>query len=139
MKQELESCLSGWCFEAMDAAGRSEGVAIGWWQRQIHCNNIWGIHSGIGADFFSREANLNFSVLNLYGPYQSCLSLWEDLFGKSFWNKTNLIVGGDLNFSLGEAEIWGPNARMDELTDFFCHRLAQAGVTDVPPIKMTLT
>ena len=48
-------------------------------------------------------------------------------------------MGGDLNFSLGEAEIWETSVRVDELTDFFHHCLAQAGVTDVPPIKMTPT
>ena len=48
-------------------------------------------------------------------------------------------MGGNLNFTLGEAEIWGTSARVDELTDFFHHRLDQAGVTDVCPIKMTPT
>lgn len=48
-------------------------------------------------------------------------------------------MGGDLNFSMGEAEIWGTNERVDELSDFFRHRLSQVGVTDVPPIKMTPT
>ena len=50
-----------------------------------------------------------------------------------------MIVGGDLNFSLVEVEIWGTSARVDELTDFFHHRLSHAGVTNIPPIKMTPT
>ena len=44
-----------------------------------------------------------------------------------------------MNFSLGEVEIWGPSARVDELSDFFHHRLSQVGVTDVSPIKLTPT
>ena len=66
IKKDLEKCLPGWCFEAMDPAARSGGVAIGWRKRHIQCDNIWGIHSGIGADFFSREENLNLSVLKIY-------------------------------------------------------------------------
>lgn len=58
---------------------------------------------------------------------------------KSFWDKPDLIMGGDLNFSMGEAEIWGTSVRMDELSDFFRHRLSQVGVTNVPPTKMTPT
>ena len=45
------------------------GLAIGWLKRQIRCDSLWGIQSGIGADFFSREDDLAFSILNLYGPY----------------------------------------------------------------------
>jgi hypothetical protein len=105
VKKVLEGFLPGWAFEAVDVAGRSRGLAIGWLHRQIRCDNLWGIQLGIGADFFSREVNLSFSVLNLYGPYQSRLQFWEDLFRKSLCCNPDLIVGGDLNFSLGEAEI----------------------------------
>ena len=45
-------------------------------------------------------------------------------------------MDGDLNFSLGEAEIWGDNARFDELLYFFRQALARVGVTDIPPPKL---
>ena len=40
---------------------------------------------------------------------------------------------------MGEVEIWGDSVRVDELSDFFHQKLAQVGVTDVPPIKLTPT
>lgn len=73
VKKSLEACLSGWSFKVVDAVGKSGGLAIGWLKRQIKCENLWGIQLGIGEDFFSKEANLDFSILNLYGPYQLCL------------------------------------------------------------------
>ena len=54
-------------------------------------------------------------MLNIYGPYQDRLPFWEGLFSKSWWNNPELIVGGDLNFTIGEVEIWGDNEHVDEL------------------------
>ena len=58
-------------------------------------------------------------MVNIYGPYRERLPFWDGIFSMSWWNSPDLIVGGDLNFSLGEAEIWGESARVDELTDYF--------------------
>lgn len=40
VKAALESWLPGWAFEAVDAVGRSGGLAIGWVANQIRCENI---------------------------------------------------------------------------------------------------
>ena len=44
-----------------------------------------------------------------------------------------LVVGGDLNFSLGCSEIWGEKARVDSLSDFFSENLDAFGLVDVVP------
>ena len=46
----------------------------------------------------------------------------------------NLVVGGDLNFSLGQSEIWGVKARVDVLTDFFINLLEGLGLIDITPL-----
>lgn len=139
VKKVLESWLSSWAFEAVDVAGKSGGLAIGWLTKQIRCENIWGIQSGIGASVYSRETDRTFTVLNIYGPYQDRLPFWERLFNKSWWNNPELIVGRDLNFIIGKVEIWGESARVDELSGFFRQNLAWVGVTDLPPTKLTPT
>jgi hypothetical protein len=40
-------------------------------------------------------------------------------------NSEALILGGDLKFSLGGAEVWGFKARLDSLTYFFHHSLEE--------------
>ena len=70
-------------------------------------------------DIYSRELDRAFTMLNIYGPYQDRLPFWEGLLKKSWWNNPELIVGGDLNFTIGKAEIWGDSARVDKLSDFF--------------------
>ena len=58
-------------------------------------------------------------MLNIYGPYQDRLPFWEGLLKKSWWNNPELIVGRNLHFTIGEAEIWGDSVCMDELSNFF--------------------
>ena len=50
-----------------------------------------------------------------------------------------MIIGGDLNFSLGQAEIWGPNACPDFLTEYFSHRLIERNWLDIEPVKIKPT
>jgi hypothetical protein len=50
-----------------------------------------------------------------------------------------IILGGDLNFSLGEVESWGPRARPDPLTYFFNHMLRRMKLIDIPPIRLCST
>ena len=69
VKEALESWLPRWVFEAVDAVGKSRGLAIGWVANQIRCENIWGFHSGMGIDVYSRETNRVYFVINIYGPY----------------------------------------------------------------------
>lgn len=119
----------------MDAAGRSGGVAIGWLTSMIRCENFWGFHAGIGIEVYSRDIDRVFTMVNIYGPYQERLLFQDRIFSMSWWNSPDLIVGGDLNFSLGEAEIWGESAQVDELIDYFRQALIRVGVSDIPTPK----
>jgi hypothetical protein len=93
----------------------------------------------MGIDVYSRDTDKVYSVTNIYGPYQDRLPFWDRIFSKSWWNFPNLIVGGDLNFSLGEAEMWGESAQVDELIDYFRQALARVGVLDIPTPKILPT
>ena len=70
VKEALESWLPGWAFEAVDAAGRSGGVAIGWMSTIIRCENFWGFHGVIGIKVYRRDIDRVFSMVNIHGPYQ---------------------------------------------------------------------
>ena len=50
-----------------------------------------------------------------------------------------LILGGDLNFSLGFSEIWGNRARLDPLFYFFTKSLENYDLVDVVPSVMLPT
>jgi len=50
-----------------------------------------------------------------------------------------VILGGDLNLTLGAAEIWGPRAIPDSLADFFISSFSRGGLVDVEPTKLHAT
>jgi hypothetical protein len=56
----------------------------------------------------------------------------DSLLSKYFF-KEMLILGGDLNLSLGPSEVWGDSARPDPLADFFFHKFAESRLIDLDP------
>lgn len=51
----------------------------------------------------------------------------------------NLIIGGDLNFSIGYAESWGHWAQRDPLSDYFSSILEHHSLIDIPAAKLHAT
>jgi len=58
---------------------------------------------------------------------------------KSLLKGKNLVMGGDLNFSIRRVEPWGPLAREDPLTNFFLNLLISNKLIDVNLIKLKPT
>ena len=78
-------------------------------------------------------------VFNIYGPYLNCIHFWDNLFNNYVLRGDLVIIGGDLNFSLGQTEVWGPNARPDLLTEYFSQRLIERNWLDIEPVKIKPT
>jgi hypothetical protein len=75
------------------------------------------------VDFFAEGLGMEFIIFNVYGPYQDCPMFWDSLFKRSLLKVDNSIIGGDLNFSLGEDEVWDPQAHLDHQLDLFTHSM----------------
>ena len=118
VKARLEGWLPGWSFESLDARGRSSGLAVGWKDRTIKSQNLWGMESVLGLNFLSLELGETFNIFNIYGPYQDRIPFWDSLLGNSLLKSDSLILGGDMNFTLGQSEVWGPHAQIDTLTGY---------------------
>ena len=125
---ELESMMSGWTFLSVDARGKSEGLLLGWRSRFFHLLNAWGVGSCLCASLFSIELNLDICFANIYGPYNDIVVFWNNLMELECLKCEKLILGGDLNFSMGLSEIWGTRARLDSLSNFFIKSLETFGL-----------
>lgn len=132
----LQSLLLGWDFLVIDARGRSGGLAMGWRSSYCQISNSWGCFSCLGVDISSQELNSSLYLVNVYGSYQDCVIFWESLFSKPFLSSDRLIVGGDLDFTLGVSKIWGSNAIPDPLADFFRSHLSWLDLFDLEPVKI---
>jgi hypothetical protein len=84
-------------------------------------------------------SGLEVRVLNVYGPYVNNGPFWESLLKNSLIKVDNMILGGDINFSLGEVEIWGPNSQPDHQTDLFDHIFSPNGLINISPLKLLHT
>jgi exonuclease III len=106
----LESLFPSWKFIRIDATGRSGGLAVRWCKKSVKLQNSWALESCLGVDLFLEGLGLELRVLNVYGPYSEHATFWESLFKKDLLKVKNMILGGDLNLSFGNAEVWGPSA-----------------------------
>ena len=76
---------------------------------------------------------MNLCFMNLYGPYVERELFWNNLLKVECLKCSNLILGGDLNFSVGFYEIPGAKSRVDTLSDFFTRQMDGLGLVDTSP------
>ena len=115
IKAKLESWFLGWKFVTLDVRGRSGGLAMGWNTRMVKALNIWGLDSVLGMTLQGLDQGAPMDVFNIYGPYLNHIPFWENIFNLDMFRGDMVIIGGDLDFSLGQAEVWGPFSHPDLL------------------------
>lgn len=135
----LKALLPGWSFSAIDSSGHSGGLAIGFKEDRIKVINQWGMKQVMGMEVISPDLSLPISIVNIYGPCQGRETFWDELLSKPLMKSSLAIVGGDLNFSIGRAESWGPSAREDTLSDFFFNLLLDNNLSDPALVKLKPT
>jgi len=118
--------LKNWSFIGDDAGGisrswklagiltRSNAKLLGFWIYPRFGNFLK--RSGVDAHDVK-------SLRAIHGP-STFLGL---LFKKNFMYGEAIILGGDLNFSMGASEVWCPKARGPFIW-FFCSQIKRAGV-----------
>ena len=132
--KDMKILLKGWQFVSIDAKCRSGGSLLGWRIRNFILMNAWAMSLSLYVVLHSIESQLDITFLNLYGPYLDRENFWNHLSGMDCFKSTYLVFGGDLNFSLGLSDIWGVNAHVDALTDYFTNILVGLGLVDIAPL-----
>eukprot|EP00253_Pinus_taeda_P023209 PITA_23209 len=135
----LSAIAPGWLFSALDSSGRSGGLAIGYNPTTIKALGIWGGQGFLGLDLFSADLGTNLRVINIYGPCQQRESFWNRLLSLHILSAENIVIGGDLNFSLGYCESWGSSAQIEPITGYMTDLLAHHDLIDVPMNKILPT
>jgi len=115
----LNSLLPDWSFFYLDAKGRSGSLALGFNNHIVKIHNAWGGHGFLGADITSSSPLISLRLLNIYGPCHHRQAFWDSLLQQDFMQSKDIIIGGNLNFSLGLAESWDHRAQSDALTEYF--------------------
>ncbi|KAH9305253.1 hypothetical protein KI387_009657, partial [Taxus chinensis] len=84
----------------------------------------------VWTDFYFLEPNGSIYMTNAYRPYQYRLTYWDEFFVTEAVNKDNVIIGGNLNFTLSQRELLAAN---------FIHKLVAAKLCDVESLKLAPT
>ena len=79
------------------------------------------------------------TILNVYGPYLNRADFWDSLLKMEIFDDRELVLGGDLNLSLGVSEVWGPKAFPDALANFFIQSFAKKNLLDIISPKVSPT
>lgn len=90
----------------------------------------------MAMEVLSFELGVPLMIVNIYGPCQGKASFWNSLLSKSLMRNPNLVVGGDLNFSIRTTETWGPTAREDSLSNFLLNLLNTHNLMDINLLKL---
>lgn len=117
VSNSLHSICPRWIFTALDASGRSGGMAIEYNPHSIKSLATWGGKGFLGMDLYFAESGKELRILNVYAPCQGREALWYHLSKLFLTSVDNLILGGDLNFSIGYSESWGSAAQIDPLLE----------------------
>ena len=64
---------------------------------------------------------------------------WEKFFNSPLFIAPNLMLGGDLNFTIGDTEIWGTHAHRDPFTYYFLSKLEDLSFFGIVPVKIIPT
>jgi hypothetical protein len=75
--------------------------------------------------------------INVYGPYDNKVSFWEGMLSQEFVRR-NIVMDGDLNFSMRKDEIWEGVSFHDPLANYFLNK-AEVGLLDVELVKLIPT
>jgi len=127
-----------WYISAVEANSLSGGLAVLWdlvWIKAKTYSCVTGIL--ISAQI--RGHNFPINILNVYAPYRNRASFWEKLFVSEVLDIENLLIAGDLNFTLNMDEIWGLNKRKDPLAEKLKNELLCRNFVDILPAQMHST
>ena len=120
----------GWEFCASDASGLSSGLLTGWDPHLVRCKAFSSLVGIVLKATFKGLAE-TLTVINCYGPYIQRTSYWDNLVSGGLLGQPNLLLAGDLNFTLSSAEVWGLKARLDPLASFFSQLISGNKLVDL--------
>ena len=92
--------------------------------------------AGILLEGHLRELDQRFTIANCYGPYADRHKFWSEMEDSGLLKDLLLILGGDLNLTLSDREVWGHHSWLDHLSDWFKHIFQEANLINVLPYSI---
>ena len=129
---------SGWCAVATDSNGHSGGL-IAIWNPAMATFKAYRFFGGILLLGQLRGMEGHINIANMYAPYKDKQNFWNQMENSGIFMLQNLILMGNLNFTLQSDEIWGENGRMDPLSSSLLDLFAAHQMSDIRPCPLMPT
>jgi hypothetical protein len=127
-----------WVSCAINAIRTSGGLMIAWDPGKfvlVPYLSVGGILC-TGKDISNKR---KFLILNTYGPCKERRNFWNALEESGILSHKNLIIVGDLNFTVSSSEIWGGSAMVGPLSYYFKTLFQNNHLVDVQPDTLVPT
>jgi exonuclease III len=130
--------LRDWSFGTSDSVGFSGGLLSAWGPNFNHVSLMITLSSiSLGVDECALSSS--FRIVNIYGPYADKRPFWEGLSNSGILRASNVIIGGDINFTLSLKEFWGKHPRRYMLEVLFSYCISFYQRVDLEPPKLSQT
>jgi len=137
-REMFAKLLPSWHFRGVDSIGLLGGLLSAWNLRRVDFNSFL-THAGILLEGLVKYINKRVKLVNCYDPYADRQAFWGRINKYGFLNEHSLIIGGDLNFTTSNREVWGMHARSSPLQSYFRQMIQDARLVDVEPVKILPT
>jgi hypothetical protein len=105
---DFSKLLPTWNLCGVDSLGLSGGLLSAWNPRRDDFSTFL-TPAGILLDGLVKDLNKRLKLVNCYGPYGDRQEFWDKIKRDGLLKDHNLILGGDLNFTTSNREVWGPH------------------------------
>jgi len=119
-REVFSKLLPTWHFCGVDSIGLLRNL-LSTWNLYKADFDVFLMPAGILLEGVIKDTNLKVKMINCYGLYADKVVFWDELKRTGILDEENLILGGDLNFTVSSREVWGDVARMDPLQHYFSH------------------
>lgn len=82
-------------------------------------------------DIFLEALWMELRIVNIYRPFHNHVEFWESLLHSLLLMEYNIILQGDLNFSMEHVESLGNHAQIENLLGFFINMQETNNVIDI--------
>jgi endonuclease/exonuclease/phosphatase family metal-dependent hydrolase len=134
----LFSLCPTWMYSAVSSVGKSGGLLVAWNPNIVELQPYL-CAGGILLTGIHIPDKRRICLINVYGPCTGRRLFWEHLEAKGLLDQSNLILAGDLNFSMGVDEVWGVSALIDSQATFFRDLFTKHHLVDVKPSEVVPT
>jgi hypothetical protein len=114
----LTTLRPNWLVCAVSFVGNSGGLVVAWDPYKLNIVPFLSC-GGIFMTGTLLEDKRQITFLNCYGPCLERKLFWDKLVSRALLAHKNLIVVGDLNFTVSAGEVWGDTTRLDPIVGYF--------------------